>query len=223
MCRVPSGTTDFRKRYLLYHNLTVIELLACHRDVYSLCVAHPEPMADRLYAETKHFLIDHVAKLLNEVQDGEESMLIRRYHKCWEDYSTGAGYLHSLFLYLNQQHIKTQKLSDAEIIYGGSDTTGGTSSNALGCVRVRSWFVTGDQMEIGELALEIWKTGLITPIGKRLVKFLLEAVDQDRHQCTILPIEAVRGTILSFVEVCIKFKIITSFQALLNQESPEEK
>lgn len=56
-------------------------------------------------------------------------------------------------------------------------------------------------MEIGELALEVWKTGLITPLGKRLVKFLLEAVDQDRHQCTLLPIEAVRGTILSFVEV----------------------
>lgn len=137
-------------------------------------------------------------------------MLIRRYHKCWEDYSTGAGYLHSLFLYLNQQHIKTQKLSDAEIIYGGSDTTGGMLSTALECLRIRGWFVIGDQMEIGELALEIWKTGLITPIGKRLVKFLLEAVDEDRHQCTILPIEAVRGTILSFVEVYIKLKLLKS-------------
>lgn len=43
-------------------------------DVYSLCVAHPEPMADRLYAETKQYLIDHVAKLLNKVQeDGEQN------------------------------------------------------------------------------------------------------------------------------------------------------
>lgn len=88
-------------------------------------MAHPEPMADRLYAETKQYLIDHVAKLLIEVQEGGEGQLIKNYFKYWTDYSVGARYLHSLYLYLNQQHIKTQKLSDAEIIYGGSDTTGG--------------------------------------------------------------------------------------------------
>ncbi|KAF2900626.1 hypothetical protein ILUMI_05565 [Ignelater luminosus] len=153
-------------------------------DVYSLCVAHPEPMADRLYAETKQYLIDHVAKLLNEVQEGGEGQLIKNYFKYWTDYSVGARYLHSLYLYLNQQHIKTQKLSDAEIIYGGSDTTG------------------GEQMEIGELALEIWRVGMISPLGHRLVKLLLEAIDEDRlNQTTTLPIEAVRGTIHSFVEV----------------------
>ncbi|KAK4877974.1 hypothetical protein RN001_010480 [Aquatica leii] len=153
-------------------------------DVYSLCVAHPEPMADRLYAETKLYLTNHVSKLLNEVLEGGESQLVKNYFKYWNDYSMGAGYLHNLYLYLNQQHIKTQKLSDAEIIYGGSDTTG------------------GEQMEIGELALEIWKSGMISPLGYKLVKLLLEAIDEDRlHHNTSLPIDAVRGTILSFVEV----------------------
>lgn len=57
-------------------------------------------------------------------------------------------------------------------------------------------------MEIGELALEIWQTGMIAPLGQKLVKLLLEAIDQDRAQKSIsMPIEAVRGTILSFVEV----------------------
>ena len=29
-------------------------------DVYSLCVAYPEPLADKLYSETKKFLETHV-------------------------------------------------------------------------------------------------------------------------------------------------------------------
>lgn len=153
-------------------------------DVYSICVAHPEPMADRLYAETKQYLIDHVAKLLDKVQEDGEQYLVKNYFLYWSQYSEGSQYLHSLYLYLNQQHIKTQKLSDAEIIYGSSDSSG------------------GDQMEIGELALEVWTRGMIAPLGGRLVKLLLEAIAQDRAQETLsIPIEAVRGTILSFVEV----------------------
>lgn len=57
-------------------------------------------------------------------------------------------------------------------------------------------------MEIGELALEVWHTGIIAPLGHRLVRLLLEVIDQDRVQpTTSAMIEAVRGTILSFVEV----------------------
>ncbi|CAH1163956.1 unnamed protein product [Phaedon cochleariae] len=153
-------------------------------DVYSLCVAHPEPMADRLYAETKQYLIDHVAKLLDKVLEEGEQNLVKNYFLYWSQYSVGSRYLHSLYLYLNQQHIKTQKLSDAEIIYGSPDSSG------------------GEQMEIGELALEVWQSGMIAPLGQRLVKLLLETIDQDRAQQPLsIPIEAVRGTILSFVEV----------------------
>nr|CAH7735009.1 unnamed protein product [Callosobruchus chinensis] len=94
-------------------------------DVYSLCVAHPEPMADRLYAETKLYLIDHVGKLLTKVQEEGEQNLLKNYFLYWSQYSVGSQYLHSLYLYLNQQHIRTQKLSDAEIIYGSSDSSGG--------------------------------------------------------------------------------------------------
>lgn len=94
-------------------------------DVYSLCVAHPESLADKLYAETKQYLIDHVSKLLNAVQDDGEGQLVKNYYHFWSQYSEGATYLQSLYLYLNQQHIKTQKLSDAEIIYGSCDAHGG--------------------------------------------------------------------------------------------------
>ena len=32
-------------------------------DVYSLCVAYPEPLADKLYTETKRFLENHVSQV----------------------------------------------------------------------------------------------------------------------------------------------------------------
>lgn len=156
-------------------------------DVYSLCVAYPESLADRLYAETRQFLINHVARLLHHVQESSESQLVRNYWYYWAQYSLGVQYLHSLYLYLNQQHIKTHKLSDAEIIYGSPEAT------------------AGDQMEIGELALEVWKTGMIEPLSGRLVKLLLAAIDEDRRLGgsggSTVNVEAVRGTIWSLVEV----------------------
>lgn len=152
--------------------------------MYSLCVAYPEPLADRLYAETKKFLNEHVSGLLERVQMGGENSLLRNYYSAWSEYSQGVSYLHSLYLYLNQQHIKKQKLSDAEMIYGGVESS------------------AGEQMEIGELGLEVWRAGMIVPLGQRLVKLLLEAVEQDRAQQAIsVPVEAVRGTIHSFVQV----------------------
>lgn len=88
-------------------------------------MAYPEPLADRLYAETKKFLNDHVSQLLEKVQIGGESCLLRNYYSAWSEYSQGVSYLHSLYLYLNQQHIKKQKLSDAEMIYGGTENAAG--------------------------------------------------------------------------------------------------
>lgn len=52
------------------------------------------------------------------------------------------------------------------------------------------------------MALKVWDTEVIRPLGQKLVQLLLEVIDQDRTQnTTSVPIEAVRGTILSFVEV----------------------
>lgn len=61
-----------------------------------------------------------------------------------------------------------------------------------------------DQMEIGELALQVWQSNMIWPLGHQLVRLLLEAIDLDRAgKPPSIPLEAVRGTILSFVEVQI--------------------
>ena len=111
-------------------------------DVYSLCVAYPEPFADQLYNETKRFLENHVFQLLIKVRAQGESGLLQAYHQAWTKYSQGINYVDRLYLYLNQQHIKKQKVSEAELIYGTS------SAMTADCQ---------EQMEIGELGLDIWK------------------------------------------------------------------
>lgn len=156
-------------------------------DVYSLCVAYPEPLADQLYCETKRFLDNHVFQLLTKVCAQGESSLLQAYHQAWTEYSQGINYLHRLYLYLNQQHIKKQKLSEAELIYGMSSAT------VVDCQ---------EQMEIGELGLDIWKTRMITPLRKQLVSLLLENIHADRVGTSpTASTEVICGVIQSFVRV----------------------
>lgn len=156
-------------------------------DVYSLCVAYPEPLADQLYNETKRFLDNHVFQLLTKVRAQDESNLLQAYHRAWTEYSQGINYLHCLYLYLNQQHIKKQKLSDAELSYGIS--SGMTADYQ-------------EQMEIGELGLDIWKRRMIAALRKQLVALLLENIHADRvGQAQSASTEVIYGVIQSFVRV----------------------
>lgn len=93
----------------------------------------------------------------------------------------------SIFRYLNQQHIKKQKVSEAEILYGN----GGHLS------------VAQEQMEIGELGLDIWRIFMIQNLGDILVKQILQGIERDRVESNLTPrdIETINGDILSFVIV----------------------
>ena len=54
-------------------------------DVYSLCVAYPEPLADKLYSETKKFLENHVSQVgLNSSTDfpSKLKLPVRNWLKC---------------------------------------------------------------------------------------------------------------------------------------------
>lgn len=92
-----------------------------------------------------------------------------------------------IFRYLNQQHIKKQKVSEAEILYGN----GGHLS------------VAQEQMEIGELGLDIWRLFMIQYLGESLVKQILQGIERDRLEgnLTSKDIETINGDIHSFVMV----------------------
>lgn len=158
-----------------------------YSDVYSLCVAYPESLADQLYNETKTFLDNHVFQLLTKVLAQGETDLLQSYYRAWTEYSQGIYYLHRLYLYLNQQHIKKQKLSEAELIYGTSSSTTADYQ---------------EQMEIGELGLDIWKKKMIMPLRKSLVSLLLETIHADRlGEAQLASADVICGVIQSFVRV----------------------
>lgn len=86
-----------------------LNLCLLRSDVYSLCVAYPEPLADKLYNETKQFLEKHVQMILAEQvslvghmeddeQRGGDSSLLQRYFTAWTEYSKGIEYLNYLYL-----------------------------------------------------------------------------------------------------------------------------
>ncbi|XP_018008154.1 cullin-2 [Hyalella azteca] len=158
----------------------------CFSDVYSLCVAFPESLAEKLYDEVKQLLSDHVANLYNQVSAaGEESILII-YHTHWMQFNKGAKYLDSLFSYLNVQHIQKQRFSEADQKYGHITMD-----------------INEQHMEIGELAFEIWKEEFIKLLKERLVLVLLSCIKADRlNKGLVAPVHIVKGVILSFVEVC---------------------
>lgn len=174
-------------------NLSKISLFCS--DVYSLCVAFPEPLADRLYNETKQFLETHVHNLLvTKVapQENEDNCvmindtLLQRYYSAWIEYSQGVEYLNFLYMYLNQQHIKRNKhTADVEFNYGQV----GNENQEL--------------MEIGELGLDIWRGCMIKSLGEELVKQILEAIHADRIGSDLgsnSP-QVIYGIIQSFVQV----------------------
>ncbi|CAO1413455.1 unnamed protein product [Diamesa serratosioi] len=161
-------------------------------DVYSICVAFPDPLADKLYAETKLFLENHVKNLLTEYNGFPDStpnnfLMLPKYFNAWKNYSQGLEYLNYLYLYLNQQHIKKQKISEAEIMYGN----GGNLS------------VNQEQMEIGELGLDIWRIYMIQNLGDFLVEQILQGIELDRTENSLTPkdVETIHGVIQSFVVV----------------------
>lgn len=80
-------------------------LCILYSDVYAICVAFPDPLADRLYSETKNFLENYVKSQLDEFNSyrdpGENegaNQLLYKYYNSWTNYSKGLEYLNYLYL-----------------------------------------------------------------------------------------------------------------------------
>lgn len=149
-------------------------------DVYALCVAFPEPLGDRLYQETKRYLNDHVRYLHELVISSDD--LLAAYYTHWLRYSQGVDYLNKLYMYLNTQHIKKNKLSEADLSYGSVEPA-------------------EQLLEVGELGLDLWRRNMIEPLRANLVSLLLDAVAQDRRGDGSVAQTVVHGVVLSLVQV----------------------
>ncbi|KAK7473994.1 hypothetical protein BaRGS_00034763 [Batillaria attramentaria] len=151
-------------------------------DVYKLCTALPEPLGDRLYLETKAFLELHVKSTHFKIMENEQDLLAA-YHRHWEEYCRGAGYLNQLYGYLNTTFIKKLKFTDADLNYGGFAVE-----------------MTDHMLEIGELALDIWRKHMIEPLRHNLMTLLLHEIAGDRTGQSVNQ-AVVHGVINSLVDV----------------------
>lgn len=144
--------------------------------------------------------------------DNDNDTLLQRYYTAWTEYSQGIEYLNYLYLwvlfhfvsvqcmsmadwhstifhfsfrYLNQQHIKRHRMTEAEFSYGS------LSNEAQ------------ELMEIGELGLDIWRVCMIQSLGEEIVKQILDGIKADRMglDCSMSNARVIRGIIQSFVQV----------------------
>ncbi|ELK31331.1 Cullin-2 [Myotis davidii] len=125
---------------------------------------------------------DHQGANPARVLESEEQVLVM-YHRYWEEYSKGADYMDCLYRYLNTQFIKKNKLTEADLQYG----YGGVDMNE-------------PLMEIGELALDMWRKLMVEPLQTILIRMLLREIKNDRggedpNQ------KVIHGVINSFVHV----------------------
>ncbi|KAL4664193.1 hypothetical protein H8959_020024, partial [Pygathrix nigripes] len=116
------------------------------------------------------------------VLESEEQVLVM-YHRYWEEYSKGADYMDCLYRYLNTQFIKKNKLTEADLQYG----YGGVDMNE-------------PLMEIGELALDMWRKLMVEPLQAILIRMLLREIKND-HGGEDPNQKVIHGVINSFVHV----------------------
>ena len=67
-------------------------------DIYSLCVAHPEPHTKRLFEETKKLLEAHITETNAKLTENNDESLLNSYNQFWLEYSKGSEYLNHLFM-----------------------------------------------------------------------------------------------------------------------------
>ena len=97
-----------------------------------------------------------------------------------------------LYSYLNNQHIRKQKISEAELNYGSLVIDHAETMK-----------------EIGELGLDIWRRQMIEPLRAELVRLLLDGILYDRKgsgagstgRTQFQSDATIKGVISSFVEV----------------------
>ncbi|CAH8547685.1 unnamed protein product [Schistosoma guineensis] len=131
--------------------------------VYSLCTSSPVSHASTLYKSTTTLISERVEEIASELEVMSDSDLLPRYVKFWESYHRGLTYLDILYRYMNTQHVKNLRPSEADMCYGAA-------------------LPMADQhtMEILEVGLAFWRLYLIDCMKSRLSSCLMREVLNDR-------------------------------------------
>nr|CAH8846410.1 unnamed protein product [Trichobilharzia regenti] len=132
-------------------------------DVYSLCTSSPVSHASTLYKSTTALISERVEEISADLEVLSDSELLPMYVKYWESYHRGLTYLDILYRYMNTQHVKNLRPSEADMCYGAALPT-----------------LEQHTMEILEVGLAFWRLYLIDCIKNRLSSCLMREVLNDR-------------------------------------------
>ncbi|XP_066921529.1 cullin-2-like [Clytia hemisphaerica] len=151
-------------------------------DVYVICVSNQESLDERLYRYTKNFFENHTRDIHKRICLQNESLqnLLNEYYTHWTKYQTGSKHINSLFKYLNEHYALRKKHDYME--------------------HIQLQATENETMEIGQMALEMWKAEVIKPLQTNLIKGLLAEVTRDRKG-ERPPETIVRGIISSLIDV----------------------
>lgn len=148
-------------------------------DVYAICVSNQEGLDEKLYRYTKDFFEKHTKEIHKKISFYSVNLL-QDYHTHWTKYQTGSRYVNFLFKHLNDNYALRKKHDYME--------------------HIQLQATENDTMEIGQMALEMWKSEVIKPLQENLIKALLLEVTKDRKGER--PSETlVRGIISSLIDV----------------------
>jgi len=148
-------------------------------DVYSVCTSSQDGLDEKLYKETKAFFEQHTRDVYTNISTHSKNLLTD-YYDNWMKYNTGAKYINLLYRFLNEHYTLRRRNDYVE--------------------HLQISFTDNDIMEIGQLALETWKSEVILPLKESIINALLNEVKRARQGER--PSETVvHGVISSLIDV----------------------
>lgn len=155
----------------------------CVLDVYHLCLSPRLKLGERLYQEIRKSLASHISLVAENVYGGEFENILTEYEHYWRPFISCVPFLDHLFSFLNTQVIRRHKRNQVDItyiLYGVSPED--------------------DMLEIGELALDLWRRIMIEMQQQKLSDALLSEITRDRLGQTVNH-RAARSVMSSLIDV----------------------
>lgn len=130
-------------------------------DVYSVCTSSQDGLDEKLYKETKAFFEQHTKNLYCNIFMHSKKNLLNDYHDNWVKYKTGARFINLLYRFLNEHYTLRRRSDYVE--------------------HLQISYTDNEIMEIGQLALETWKTEVIMRLKELMTNALLHEVKLARQ------------------------------------------
>eukprot|EP01136_Pigoraptor_vietnamica_P010160 Opistho-1_new@47459 len=165
------------EQVLLCNGVNKQSWMMMYETVYALCIAVPNPYAERLYEHLESFLRTHVVNQKMLILE-RQADLLEAYHSAWRDFYLGAQGIDTVFGYLNKTIVKPNE--------EGAEKFG---AHGKGPKTVLS------------LALSSWKELVYNHLKDKLLYHILREVARDRDGVGGINLRVVKDDIQSYLDL----------------------